>query len=85
MSLEQSQSRLALLMDALNISGKNLASALHVDDSLVSKWKKNHRPLTLNTPYLRPMAEFLLNEEKERGTNVITWWGIPPGKKVPLR
>ena len=72
MSLEQSQSRLALLMDALDIPGKNLASALHVDDSLVSKWKKNHRPLTLNTPYLRPMAEFLLNEEKERGRNVIT-------------
>lgn len=65
------KSRLGLLMDALNISGKDLAIALHIDDSLVSKWKNNHRPLTLGTPYLRAIAQFLLETEKSRGSNVI--------------
>lgn len=70
-------SRLGLLMNSLDVSGKDLATALHVDDSLVSKWKNNHRPLTPDSPYLSLIAQILLDAEKKRGTKVINMLFTP--------
>jgi transcriptional regulator with XRE-family HTH domain len=53
--------RLAYLMDSLGVRGKELADALHVDYSLVSKWKNNNRRLTERSAHLREIARHLLS------------------------
>jgi len=54
-------SRLAYLMDAMDIMGKDLANALHVDYSLISKWKNNKRPLTTRSVYLKKIVDYILS------------------------
>ncbi len=57
---QQNLSRLGMIMDALNISGKELAAALHVDHSLVSKWRNNKRSLLPHSSHSQNLAEVLL-------------------------
>ncbi len=45
------ESRLGVLMDNFAISGKDLASLLHIDSSLVSKWRNGKRTLRPNSVY----------------------------------
>jgi len=59
--VKKSTSRLAYLMNALNILGGDLANELHVDYSLVSKWKNNKRPLTNRSSYLKKIADYILS------------------------
>lgn len=56
-------SPLGFLMEALNIQTVTLARALHVDASLVSKWKSGGRKLTAKSVYFNDIAELLLAEE----------------------
>ena len=57
--LEAYNSHLDFLMDALGISGRELAAAIHVDPSLVSKWRNNHRLLSHRSIHLLRIAEYL--------------------------
>ena len=47
----------------MNITGRELANALHVDYSLISKWKNNKRPLTTRSVYLKKIANYILSQE----------------------
>ena len=45
------ESRLSIMMDNFAISGKDLSSLLHIDSSLVSKWRSGKRNLKPNSVY----------------------------------
>ncbi len=64
-------SRLALLMDAFGVSGRKLATALHVDYSLVSKWRTNKRPLSPGSAHTRCIARFFWQYERENNLSVL--------------
>ncbi len=68
---EQVSSRLAMIMETLNISGKELAAALHVDHSLISKWRNNKRLLVPHSIHSRRLAEVLLEIESAKQYNVL--------------
>ncbi len=51
---------LSYLMSVTKVSGRDLARYLNVDNSLVSKWKNNLRPLSKNTSYLKKLSLFFL-------------------------
>ena len=57
--LETYNSHLDFLMDTLGINGRELAAAIHVDPSLVSKWRNNHRLLSHRSVHLLRIAEYL--------------------------
>ena len=50
-STKQSKSHLSEIMKTLNISGKKLALSLHIDETLVSKYKNNKRRLSKETTF----------------------------------
>ncbi len=58
-------SALSFLMEELNITVKELSSALNVDYSLVSKWKRNTRPLTSKNIHLKNLAKFFMDIENK--------------------
>lgn len=51
-------SRLDFLMDATGTTGRELAAAIHIDPSLVSKWRNNHRSLAGRSSHLLEVAEY---------------------------
>lgn len=57
--LEAYNSRLDFLMETLGVSGRELAAAIHVDPSLVSKWRNNHRLLSYRSVHLLRIAEYM--------------------------
>ena len=65
-------SNLAFLMDKLKLSGKDISRALDIDNSLVSKWRNNKRPLNINSANLDNLADYLLNHKKGIHLDLIT-------------
>ena len=57
---KKSLSRLGLLMDRFNITGRELANALHVDYTLVSKWRNHTRILTPRSTHLKKIIEYFV-------------------------
>jgi len=57
-------SNLDYIMDILKISGKDISRHLDIDNSLVSKWKNNKRPLTMHTSHLEKLAEYIVEYKK---------------------
>lgn len=53
-------SRLDFLMDAMGITGRQMAAAIHVDPSLISKWRNNHRLLSYRSIHLLKIAEYFI-------------------------
>lgn len=53
-------SRLGFLMDRFNITGRELANALHVDFTLVSKWRNKTRILAPHSSYLKQIVEYFV-------------------------
>ena len=53
-------SRLGYLMDRFNITGRELASALHVDFTLVSKWRNLTRTLAPRSIHLKKIVEYFV-------------------------
>lgn len=51
-------SRLDFLMDTMGITGRQMAAAIHVDASLISKWRNNHRLLSYSSIHLLKIAEY---------------------------
>jgi hypothetical protein len=58
-------------MRELNITGAELSKALNVDTSLVSKWKNNSRPLTLNSSYIDSLSDYLLKKDGKNNIRYI--------------
>lgn len=53
-------SRLGFLMDQFNITNRELASALHVDFTLVSKWRTRTRILAPRSIHLKKIVEYFI-------------------------
>lgn len=49
-------------MDALNIQTVSMSRAIHVDASLVSKWKTGDRNLSLKSGYFEDIIDFIMQE-----------------------
>ncbi len=62
-----STSRLATMMEFLGVSGRELANALHVDYSLVSKWRTSSRRLSGKSTHLAKTAEYFLAKDENAG------------------
>jgi|LGOV01.1.fsa_nt_gb transcriptional regulator with XRE-family HTH domain len=54
------KSNLAYLMSNLNISGKELSEAIHVDVSLISKWKNKKRKINKKAPHFENMIDYFI-------------------------
>ncbi len=65
-----SRTRLELIMNVTGASGKEIASFLHVDMSLVSRWKSGKRTLT-NMDTLLQLADFFTAYDEEQFTSTI--------------
>lgn len=65
------QARLHVLMKALRISGIELAEAIHVDSSLISKWRTGSRTLPTSSPHLKNMVNYFIAKDKSLGENTI--------------
>ncbi len=69
--MPQVQSRFNMLLDAFRVSGKELAEILHIDSSLVSKWKNNKRNLKHNSSYLNSIVEYFVSIDSISGYSTI--------------
>lgn len=54
------ESRLGILMDHFAISGKDLSGLLHIDSSLVSKWRSGKRSLKPNSVYTNQIIRHVM-------------------------
>ena len=54
------ESRIGILMDTFSISGKDLAALLHIDSSLVSKWKSGKRAFRPNSVYTSQIIKHVM-------------------------
>ena len=61
----------ALLLARLGVPVTVLARHLHVDASLVSKWKSGRRRLSEHSGHFGPFLDFFLLEDEERASRVI--------------
>ena len=57
-------SRLHLLMKMFAISGKNLSELVHVDSSLISKWRSGKRVLKPDSCYVETMVDHIIELDK---------------------
>lgn len=65
MSREKAPStNFSLLLKAFNISGMEMAEVLHVDSSLISKWRTNKRKFRANSPIFDQMVEYVMSLDK---------------------
>ena len=64
-SKEKSQPPFGVLLDRLNIPAAALAKHLHVDASLVSKWKNGQRNLSSNTDHFESILDFFMISDGE--------------------
>lgn len=69
--MPQVQSRFNMLLDAFRVSGKELAGILHIDSSLVSKWKNNKRSLKHNSTYLNSIIDYFISIDSISGYSTI--------------
>lgn len=69
--MENGSSRLSYLMTISGINGRELANALHVDYSLVSKWKNNKRPLNRHSVHLKKIAEYFISLDSTNNDKLI--------------
>ena len=52
--------KLKLLMDLFKISNSQLARAINVDASLISRWKSGQRQVTAQSPHLPALAQYFI-------------------------
>lgn len=60
--MSQVHSKIGLLMDMLDVTGKELAYAIGTDTTTVSKWRSGHRKLKYRSKYINHIAEFFLSD-----------------------
>ncbi len=56
--------RLSILMDEFGISGKDLSGLLHIDSSLVSKWKSGKRHMKSNSTYISQLIDHVMELDR---------------------
>lgn len=61
---EKKLSTLGYLMDSLGLTTAGLARRLHVDASLVSKWRSGSRRLDMKSVYFEPVCAMLLEQDR---------------------
>lgn len=54
----------SLLLKTFHISGMEMAEVLHVDSSLISKWRTNKRKFRANSPIFDQMIEYVMSLDK---------------------
>jgi hypothetical protein len=67
----ESATRFDYLLKVLEISGKEISKVLGIDETTVSKWRKNQRKLTYKNKYVGKIAEILLSSEVEQKRRII--------------
>jgi transcriptional regulator with XRE-family HTH domain len=65
------ESNLGYLMRILNISGKELAKAIHVDVSLVSKWKTKKRKIINESQYFALLVNYIFQRSLENQHHIL--------------
>lgn len=65
------KTRLELLMKLTGVTGKAIAGSLHVDMSLVSRWKNGKRSLKYNVEQLEKICDFFLSSHNGTYYNII--------------
>jgi len=68
----KSLSTLGFIMDSMDIQTIALAQCLHVDASLVSKWKTGSRTLSEKSAYFNDVIEYLILVSEEDGFRLLT-------------
>lgn len=69
MSIDNGE-KITQLLAQFNMTGKQLAEALHVHHSLVSKWRNRERALSSRSPIFKELIEYFLTLDKPK--NYIT-------------
>lgn len=57
---ENTKTNFSLLMNKLNLTGSELAEALHIDSSLISKWKRNRRKFRNNSEIFNSLVRYIM-------------------------
>lgn len=71
---EKSYTQLSLILDHLFIPSKTLASAIHVDASMISRWRSNKRKLNNKSEHYSNIINFILYwDERINYQNIITF------------
>jgi predicted transcriptional regulator len=52
--------KLDLIMRLFSVSGKEIASVIHVDGSLVSRWRKGKRTLRFDSSYMAKIVNYFM-------------------------
>lgn len=65
------RSHFSQLLSAFRVSGTELADAIHIDSSLVSKWKNNKRSLKSNSPLLNSIIDYFLSLDSLSGYSTL--------------
>jgi hypothetical protein len=69
--MQSNKSHFDMLLNAFGISGKELAELLHIDSSLVSKWKNNKRNMKSNSPHLINIVQHFMSLDSISGYKTI--------------
>ncbi|MGN1411880.1 MAG: hypothetical protein ACI4WH_05140 [Oscillospiraceae bacterium] len=59
------------IMNGMNIQATTMAQALHVDVSLISKWRTGTRQLNKNSVYFDEVIKFILDSDKDTSHSLI--------------
>ena len=62
---------LAYLMDMLYIQGSQLARTVHVDRTIISRWRNGRVELGPKSPYFEEIIRAIVKVNKERGLNTL--------------
>lgn len=59
--IQNYKSHFSQLLATFHVSGTELADILHIDASLVSKWKNNKRSLKSNSPFMDSITDYFIS------------------------
>ena len=68
---KQSVTPLAYLMDMLYIQGTQLAKMVHVDRTIISRWKNVRAELNMKSAYFEDVVEAILDINEEQGIQTL--------------
>ena len=79
--MKKYRSNLEFLMEKLRVSGREVATFLNIDESLVSKWKSNVRSVGIHSPHLPRLIDFFLHPPMDQAIRkqVLLTILFPPG------
>ena len=69
-------------MDMLYIQGTQLAKLVHVDRTIISRWKNGRAELNMKSAYFEDVVEAILDINEEQGKMCIRDRPMPPWNMV---